>query len=325
MYCIYLQEPLRISIRAAEEAYVLAQQVEQDAASALDDWTNAQVRNTAAAIAGRSRRENNAKHDYSVLSGKSAVHPRKTELLDDLKTAQQDTVDKGNEVKRAKDILASFYNNHCVTFEDFRAHGVKVSAPIADEYKRLFLSPSGDYYQVMKAYMAARSLNPLVAGRMSDLELREAILDLGAYGLDEFRPTALQDLIAELPTYRGAINSTPKNFWSEVDGAEKYDRDLKRKIEDNPDKYDADLTWEDDRIEQSCRVWEWWRVMGKKFNYFFTAARLVAIVPLSSASVERVFSQVKYIIETTGECVLEETLEARVMERVNDYSGSSNG
>ena len=56
-----------------------------------------------------------------------------------------------------------------------------------------------------------------------------------------------------------------------------------------------------------------------KFNYFFTAARLVALVPISSASVERVFSQVKFIIETTGVRALEESLETRVMERVNVY------
>jgi hypothetical protein len=44
-------------------------------------------------------------------------------------------------------------------------------------------------------------------------------------------------------------------------------------------------------------------------------------VPLSSASVEWGFSQeVKYIIETTSECELEGTLEAREMERVNDYA-----
>ena len=56
-----------------------------------------------------------------------------------------------------------------------------------------------------------------------------------------------------------------------------------------------------------------------KFNYFFTAARLVALVPISSASVERVFSQVKFIIETTGVSALKETLETCAMERVNVY------
>lgn len=151
---------------------------------------------------------------------------------------------------------------------------------------------------------------------MSDLELKEALNDLSAYGFDEFRHAAIHDIIAEIPTYHGIIASTSKSFWSEVDGAEQYDR---KKQEDDPEQY-ANHTWYDDRIKQSRRVWEWWRIKGIKSHYFFSAARLVAIVPLSSASVERVFSQVKFIIETVGINVLEETLETRVMERVNDYS-----
>ena len=55
------------------------------------------------------------------------------------------------------------------------------------------------------------------------------------------------------------------------------------------------------------------------FNFFFTAARLVALVPISSAMIERIFSQVKYIVETVGENVLEETLETCAFERVNRY------
>ena len=66
-------------------------------------------------------------------------------------------------------------------------------------------------------------------------------------------------------------------------------------------------------------MWEWWRVKYAKLPYFFNAARLLALVPVSSAAAERVFSQMKLIIEAGGERVLEETLEARVMERVNRY------
>ena len=47
--------------------------------------------------------------------------------------------------------------------------------------------------------------------------------------------------------------------------------------------------------------------------------RLVALVQTSSASVERVFSQVKIIVDTIGEAALESTLETRLKQRVNDY------
>ena len=71
------------------------------------------------------------------------------------------------------------------------------------------------------------------------------------------------------------------------------------------------------------REWEQWPVKAAKFNYFFTAALLVALVPISSVAVERVFSQVKFIIETTGVSALEESLKTRVMEHVNHYPSSS--
>ena len=54
-------------------------------------------------------------------------------------------------------------------------------------------------------------------------------------------------------------------------------------------------------------------------RHLVVAARLVALVQVSSASVERVFSQVKLICETCGVSPLEETLETRLMERVNQY------
>ena len=43
------------------------------------------------------------------------------------------------------------------------------------------------------------------------------------------------------------------------------------------------------------------------------------LVPISSTSVERVFSHVKYIMETVGMHAMEETMETRVMECVNCF------
>ena len=56
-------------------------------------------------------------------------------------------------------------------------------------------------------------------------------------------------------------------------------------------------------------------------HFFFTAARLDALVPISSAAVELIFSQVKLIVESVGENVLKETVEMRLMERVNRTPG----
>ena len=59
-----------------------------------------------------------------------------------------------------------------------------------------------------------------------------------------------------------------------------YDASRKKKVEKDPEKYGGSTTWEDDRIEKAHMVWEWWHVKAIRFNYFFTAARLVALVPI---------------------------------------------
>ena len=84
---------------------------------------------------------------------------------------------------------------------------------------------------------------------------------------------------------------------------------------------DADK-WEDDPIERARRIWEWWkaRVKGVSFfKYWPLALRLVVLVQPSSAFVERVFSEIKLIIEQIGVSSLEETIEARTMVRCNRF------
>lgn len=103
-----------------------------------------------------------------------------------------------------------------------------------------------------------------------------------------------------------------------MDGAKEYDKLLAMKTKKNPERYEG-KTWMDDRAERDRRCWEWWRVKSSKFNFFFIAARHVALVPISSASAGRTFSEVKFIVESVGENVLEETLETRLMERKNRY------
>jgi hypothetical protein len=197
-----------------------AQQKEAAAQSALDEWTES-IASTADAVpqAQRSRRENKSKGYYATLDGKSS--PKNDHLMSVLHAAWKDVMEKDTDLKTATAKLTNFAENRCVTAADFKAYGMEVVRPVAAEYKRLFLDSNGDYYNIMKANMAARVLNPLVAATMSDLELKEALNDLSSYGFDELRPTAIQDIISEIPTYRRIIASTSKSFWSEVDGAAK--------------------------------------------------------------------------------------------------------
>ena len=150
----------------------------------------------------------------------------------------------------------------------------------------------------------------------------DTIKSLHLFGFDEFRHGHgnIEDIIKELVKYRAVVEATPECYWSKLEGAEAYDTKLLKQAEKNPEKYGM-KTWQDDRVEKARMVWEWWRSKASKFHYFFTAALpRRPRTTVSSTSVERVFSQVKYSVETVGELALEETLETRVMERVNRFS-----
>ena len=155
--------------------------------------------------------------------------------------------------------------------------------------------------------------------------IEEAIDELVAFNFPEFTPHFLQGMKKEAAAYKAMVDATKglegtnNCFWKTVPGAADYDRSLEAKIAKDPTKY-QNMTWEDDPIEVPRRRWEWWRSKRGKFTYFSKAARLVVLVQVSSAAVERIFSQVKYILEQIGDSALEENIETRMMERVNNQT-----
>eukprot|EP00986_Skeletonema_menzelii_P008215 scaffold3408_cov154-Skeletonema_menzelii.AAC.1 len=106
----------------------------------------------------------------------------------------------------------------------------------------------------------------------------------------------LTDCIEEIPKYLAKLHSTPETIWSEVEGAKEYHTKLERKKQQDPEKH-GNHTWRDDRIEATRRAWERWRCCRKNFTYLSLAARLVVLISITSTSVERVFSQVKFIMK----------------------------
>jgi len=80
-------------------------------------------------------------------------------------------------------------------------------------------------------------------------------------------------------------------------------------------------SWQDDPAEKARRIWEWWVIRAggnaPAFVHWPKALRLVALVQPSSAYVERLFSQLKLVIQQIGVMGLEQTIETRVMVRVN--------
>jgi len=80
---------------------------------------------------------------------------------------------------------------------------------------------------------------------------------------------------------------------------------------------ETEASWKDYPPEKARRIFEWWKPRVSFFKFWPTALRLVVLVQPSSAFVERVFSQVKRILDQTGVNGLEESIEARVFVRCN--------
>jgi hypothetical protein len=81
-------------------------------------------------------------------------------------------------------------------------------------------------------------------------------------------------------------------------------------------------TWKDDPGERARRIWLWWipRLQTEKFRFkhFACALKKIVLNQISSASVERVFSQLNFIVRNCGTALLEDTLEMRLMHRCNE-------
>ena len=95
--------------------------------------------------------------------------------------------------------------------------------------------------------------------------------------------------------------------WSKLGGASKYD-------EANGSDH-----WLLDTVERARRVYARWvcHMVEGKVPHFSFAVRLLALMQPSSCAVERVFSQVKLIVEQTGSRSLEDLFLLRVFMRCN--------
>lgn len=114
--------------------------------------------------------------------------------------------------------------------------------------------------------------------------------------------------------------------WDDVPGAKEYEASMKRKRDSltrTATRYSREVAfhdWKSDPMETARRIWEWWRmrlVGSTKFVFWAKAVRLVVLVQPSSAAAERVFSQLKLVVDAIGHSELEETLVLRLLRVCN--------
>jgi hypothetical protein len=77
------------------------------------------------------------------------------------------------------------------------------------------------------------------------------------------------------------------------------------------------VDWKEDKLEVACWIWEWWRIHCEKLHHMKEVVRLVVIVQVSSAAVERVFSRLRLMLDTTQEGALHDAITIHLSEAVN--------
>jgi len=235
-----------------------------------------------------------------------------------------------------------------LTEADFMDYGRAAVQPGYDYFAKLFLAPDGEMRDIYMAYRAATLFDALKLRDMTETAALVLIDLLGNFNFPEITPAFVVGLQGELPLL---LRHARRVFdWGAVDGAADYDATLarKRKLEEAKAAAAAsssssssssssaaaaapELTaapqrteegvfdWKQDPAERARRLWEWWVPRVGEFTFWSKALRLVALVQPSSAEVERLFSQLKLILEQISVSGLEECYEGRTMTRVNVY------
>ena len=82
----------------------------------------------------------------------------------------------------AIDAISNFKdeNGKLISKEDFKSHGIKIVKPIFNDFRRIFLQPTGDFTDITSAYHATLVLNPLKANGISEQEIEVSPL-FGSY------------------------------------------------------------------------------------------------------------------------------------------------
>jgi hypothetical protein len=136
----------------------------------------------------------------------------------------------------------------------------------------------------------------------------EALVDaLKEFGINRLQREDFREGVKkELPQYLAIIHSGIN--WNTIDEeAMVYDQKVDR----------TEDTWKSDESEVARRVWMFWINKRIHFNYMTVAVALTVLVQTSSAAVERVFSQLKLIIDACGQNTLADILELRLFRRLD--------
>ena len=303
----------------------------------------------AEARGGGSGRRVAPRQNYAALAGVGGAHRTAEEAAakaEKAAAAAAVTVARLAVEKTKADRDAFIAKAGPLTAEQFEAYGRAAVQPGFEYFAKLFGAADGEMWGLKMAYYAATVFDAL---KLCDMTVASASLRIDRlvhFNFPEFTPVFLAELKTELPQ---VLAHAKKPFdWAGVPGAAEYDAALARKSKFKQTKVasaaaaaaaassssvvaapvipevserteEEFFDWKQDPVERARRLWEWWVPRVDELRFWAKALRLVALVQPSSAEVERLFSQLKLIVEQIGVTGLEEGYEARTMTRVNVF------
>jgi hypothetical protein len=206
-------------------------------------------------------------------------------------------IEQRDQWKEGKRILAA----------DWIHYGKENAGHAFNYFNRQFLQIDGAYYNTMQCFQAASLFNPLKMKDKSIAEMEALVDALKEFGINRLQREDFREGVKkELPQYLAIIHSGIN--WNTIDEeAMVYDQKVDR----------TEDTWKSDESEVARRVWMFWINKRIHFNYMTVAVALTVLVQTSSAAVERVFSQLKLIIDACGQNTLADILELRLFRRLD--------
>ena len=138
---------------------------------------------------------------------------------------------------------------------------------------------------------------------------------LPLFNFPEFDHEFINKFVKEIPDIVHRV-VTFEFDWGEFKKSRLFETSLEKRRRIMGDAVDDD--WKNDAGKKATRIWGWWQsivIDESIFPCFLSALRLVVILQVSSCTVERVFSQMKYALDFCGN-VYEDHLEVRMFARL---------
>ena len=207
-----------------------------------------------------------------------------------------------------------------------------------DYYDKIYLKPDGKLFSLKKAFESGAIFDPDIL-RAKPTEVIEILIgQLCHFQFPEFNgdKRLLEEMKAQLSYLLKHLETKVTN-WDGLIGAAEYNKKLAaRDAKAAAAKAKGETTdigeqkswkrervrksWKDDPGERARRIWEFWRALVNGTGLFPAwkhAIRLVVLVQPSSAAAERIFTQLKNIVDACGESMLPDMLEHHLFQRCN--------